>query len=310
MAWLKTLPAPVRVVYEAGPTRVPACATWVRRWRIGCLVAAPSKIRPAADRVKTDRRDAERLARLLRFGEIIPVRVPGSPSLCALRRAERPPPARTLAGARDPRRRRMIIWSPSRASSPDTAGRSQRWTSRQPPNGFGEESAPAQTTRGATRENTVSSPNGPRSTPENGTAPHLAYPVMRHQPAHMSRDTDVDDSRRAPPAEPDPQHRGRRPCQLTGRTPYECSGMTRERWSAGRARSAVSRLPERASIRARRLVSVNLDHDLATLSARRHSLERSQWLRERKGRVGPPCEARLLPRALSTPPAARGRVRR
>ena len=42
---------------------------------ISCVVAAPS-IRPAADRVKTDRRDAERLARLLRLGEITPVRVP------------------------------------------------------------------------------------------------------------------------------------------------------------------------------------------------------------------------------------------
>jgi transposase len=40
------------------------------------VVAAPSRIRPAADRVKTDRRDAERLARLLRLGEIIPVGVP------------------------------------------------------------------------------------------------------------------------------------------------------------------------------------------------------------------------------------------
>src|SRR5713226_925855 len=44
---------------------------------ISRVVAAPSKIRPAADRVKTDRRDAERLARLLRLGEITPVRVPG-----------------------------------------------------------------------------------------------------------------------------------------------------------------------------------------------------------------------------------------
>jgi transposase len=40
------------------------------------VVAALSRIRPAADRVKTDRRDAERLARLLRLGEITPVRVP------------------------------------------------------------------------------------------------------------------------------------------------------------------------------------------------------------------------------------------
>ena len=49
----------------------------VREAGISCVVAAPSKIRPAADRVKTDRRDAERLARLLRLGEIAPVRVPG-----------------------------------------------------------------------------------------------------------------------------------------------------------------------------------------------------------------------------------------
>jgi transposase len=75
VAWLKTLPAPVRVVYEAGPTGyrlARACAGA----GIGCVVAAPSRIRAAADRVKTDRRDAERLARLLRLGEIIPVRVP------------------------------------------------------------------------------------------------------------------------------------------------------------------------------------------------------------------------------------------
>ena len=51
----------------------------------------------------------------------------------------------------------------------------------------------------------MSSPNRPRSTPENGSAPHFAYPVMRPQPAHMSRDTDVDDSRCAPPAEPEPR---------------------------------------------------------------------------------------------------------
>src|SRR5580765_116429 len=74
--WLTTLPAPVRVVYEAGPTGyrlARACA----EAEISCVVAAPSKIRPAADSVKTDRRDAERLARLLRLGEITPIRVPG-----------------------------------------------------------------------------------------------------------------------------------------------------------------------------------------------------------------------------------------
>ena len=76
VSWLQTLPAPVRVVYEAGPTGyrlARACA----EVGISCVVAAPSRIRPAADRVKTDRRDAERLARLLRLDEITPVRVPG-----------------------------------------------------------------------------------------------------------------------------------------------------------------------------------------------------------------------------------------
>src|SRR3954467_11531456 len=73
--WLRTVPAPVRVVYEAGPTGdrlARACA----EAGIGCVVAAPSKIRPAADRVKTDRRDAERLARLLPLRGNTPGRVP------------------------------------------------------------------------------------------------------------------------------------------------------------------------------------------------------------------------------------------
>ncbi len=74
--WLGGLAAPVRAVYEAGPTGyglARACA----EAGIACVVAAPSKIpRAAGDRVKTDRRDAERLARLLRFGELVAVRVP------------------------------------------------------------------------------------------------------------------------------------------------------------------------------------------------------------------------------------------
>ena len=76
VAWLETLPAPVRVVYEAGPTGYGLARACVEAG-ISCVVAAPSRIRSAADRVKTDRRDAERLARLLRLGEITPVRVPG-----------------------------------------------------------------------------------------------------------------------------------------------------------------------------------------------------------------------------------------
>src|SRR5947209_6846291 len=76
VAWLKTLPVPVRVVYEVGPTGYRLARSCAEAG-ISCVVAAPSRIRPAADRVKTDRRDAERLARLLRLGEISAVRVPG-----------------------------------------------------------------------------------------------------------------------------------------------------------------------------------------------------------------------------------------
>ena len=76
VAWLRGLPGPVRVVYEAGPTGyglARACA----EAGIVCTVAAPSKIgRAPGDKVKTDRRDAERLARLLRLGELVAVRVP------------------------------------------------------------------------------------------------------------------------------------------------------------------------------------------------------------------------------------------
>jgi transposase len=74
--WLQRFAGPVRVAYEAGPTGyglARACAAA----GIACTVAAPSKIpRASGDRVKTDRRDAERLARLLRLGELVPVRVP------------------------------------------------------------------------------------------------------------------------------------------------------------------------------------------------------------------------------------------
>jgi transposase len=60
VGWLQQFAAPVRVAYEAGPTGyglARACA----KAGIVCTVAAPSKIpRAAADRVKTDRREAAR----------------------------------------------------------------------------------------------------------------------------------------------------------------------------------------------------------------------------------------------------------
>jgi len=71
------LPRPVRVAYEAGPTGYGLARELARRG-VQCVVAAPSKIpRASGDRVKTDRRDAEHLVRLLLAGKLHAVRVPG-----------------------------------------------------------------------------------------------------------------------------------------------------------------------------------------------------------------------------------------
>jgi transposase len=75
--WLGELAGPVAVAYEAGPTGF-GLARQLRAAGVRCVVAAPSKLqRPAADRVKTDARDALHLARLLRMDQIVAVRVPG-----------------------------------------------------------------------------------------------------------------------------------------------------------------------------------------------------------------------------------------
>ena len=72
------LPRPVRAAYEAGPTGY-GLARALERRGVGCVVAAPSKIlRASGERVKTDRRDAEHLVRLLLAGKLHPVRVPGA----------------------------------------------------------------------------------------------------------------------------------------------------------------------------------------------------------------------------------------
>ena len=67
----------MRVAYEAGPTGYGLARELAKRG-VECVVAAPSKIpRASGDRVKTDRRDAEHLVRLLLAGKLHPVRVPG-----------------------------------------------------------------------------------------------------------------------------------------------------------------------------------------------------------------------------------------
>jgi transposase len=63
-------------VYEAGP-----CGYWLYRYLrkkgYECWVVAPSLLpKKAGDRVKTDRRDAVQLARLMRSGDLTPVYVP------------------------------------------------------------------------------------------------------------------------------------------------------------------------------------------------------------------------------------------
>jgi transposase len=82
--WLAGLPAPVRAVYEAGPTGYRlARAAAGRGVRVD--VIAPGKTpRAAADRIKTDRRDAELLVRQLMAGSLRSIHVP-SPALEAAR---------------------------------------------------------------------------------------------------------------------------------------------------------------------------------------------------------------------------------
>ena len=90
--WLGTIPheadavrklvrklAPVdtlRVCYEAGPCGYPMY--WqLTQLGVACVVVAPTLVPvKAGDRIKTDRRDAEKLARSFRSGDLTPVWVP------------------------------------------------------------------------------------------------------------------------------------------------------------------------------------------------------------------------------------------
>jgi Transposase len=84
VAWLAELPGPLRACYEAGPTGyglARACAAA----GVCCEVIAPSKTpRASGDRIKSDRRDAELLVRLLMAGSLTSMRVP-APELEAVR---------------------------------------------------------------------------------------------------------------------------------------------------------------------------------------------------------------------------------
>lgn len=74
--WLVSLPRPFRVVYEAGPTGYGLARAAAARG-IDIRVCSPGHVQKrAGDRIKTDRRDAEHLARLLIADELVVVRVP------------------------------------------------------------------------------------------------------------------------------------------------------------------------------------------------------------------------------------------
>jgi transposase len=111
------------VCYEAGP-----CGYGIYRqlteWGIACAVVAPSLIpvRPG-DRVKTDRRDALKLARLLRSGELTAVAVP-TPEQEALRALSRA--RESAAGDRHRTRQRLVKFLAQQRIAEPGAG--MRWT--------------------------------------------------------------------------------------------------------------------------------------------------------------------------------------
>lgn len=76
MGWLKEMRGSVRMVYEAGPCGY-ELQRRVTQSGFDCQVAAPSLTpRRPGDRIKTNRRDARKLARMLRAGELTLIVVP------------------------------------------------------------------------------------------------------------------------------------------------------------------------------------------------------------------------------------------
>ena len=76
IGWIKQLDGEARVVYEAGPCGY-ELYRHLRKKKIPCEVAAPSLTpRRSGERVKTNRRDAAKLAKLFRAGELTLITVP------------------------------------------------------------------------------------------------------------------------------------------------------------------------------------------------------------------------------------------
>jgi transposase len=105
-------PRRLTACYEAGPTGY-ELERLLKRLQVRCDVVAPSLIPKApGDRVKTDRRDCRRLARLHRAGELTPIRVP-----------TREEEARSSGSGRRSCTSAGCAWTPSRPTCSSTATR-------------------------------------------------------------------------------------------------------------------------------------------------------------------------------------------
>jgi len=100
VAWLTELPGPARAVDEAGPTGF-GLQRAAHAAGIAMQVVAPGTTpRAAADRVKTDRKDAELLAPLLLAGQLTPVWDGGDQLPLVIEMDESEPVARPEASER------------------------------------------------------------------------------------------------------------------------------------------------------------------------------------------------------------------
>lgn len=132
VAWLASLSAPVRACYEAGPTGFGLYRAAVLEGIVMQVIAPGKTPRGPSDRVKTDRKDAELLARLLLAGSLTRVVVP-PPEIEAAREMTRAHDAcrRGLMNARH-RVSKMLLRHGQVYPSPSTwTAAHRRWLSLQ-----------------------------------------------------------------------------------------------------------------------------------------------------------------------------------
>jgi transposase len=132
LTWLAELPGPVRACYEAGPTGFGLYRAAVAAG-IAIQVIAPGKTpRGPSDRVKTDRKDAELLARLLLAGSLTRVVVP-PPEVEAARELTRAHDAcrRDLMTARHRVSKMLLRHGRVYPKSTTWTAEHRRWLSRQ-----------------------------------------------------------------------------------------------------------------------------------------------------------------------------------